>query len=70
MESIISPSRNGSTLVSDFSDASLRDALHKVIALKESVQPFLDIRGNSLEFSLEEGVARYQKVYQELLKLS
>jgi hypothetical protein len=56
--------------VSDFSDASLRDALHKVIALKESVQPFLDIRGNSLEFSLEEGVARYQKVYQELLKLS
>jgi len=44
--------------------------MHRVIVLKEYAQPLLNIRGNSLEFSLEEGVARYQKVYQELLKLS
>ena len=70
LDSIIDPARNGSVIVRDFSDDALLQALQKAIGRQEDQMAPVNIRGNSLEFSLEEGVTRYQQVYQELLKLS
>lgn len=70
LDTIIDPVRNGSVIVQDFSDDALRQALQKVIVPQEEQKAPVNIRENSLEFSLAVGVARYQKVYQELLKLS
>jgi glycosyltransferase involved in cell wall biosynthesis len=65
MDTIIAPARNASVLVRDFSDQSLRAALRDVLAMKDLGD--VDIRTNSREFALEEGVARYAAVYNELL---
>jgi glycosyltransferase involved in cell wall biosynthesis len=64
LDRIIDPQKNGSVLVKDFSDGSLGAAVEKLLALNGSV----DIRENSREFDLEEGIARYAEVYSELLQ--
>ncbi|MFM5895783.1 MAG: glycosyltransferase [Novosphingobium sp.] len=64
MDSIIAPERNGSALVTEFATASLRDAIVKVLGLREEGQ--IDIRRSSAEFDLPQGVAAYAKVYREL----
>jgi len=71
LDAIIDYSRNASVLVHDFTDDSLREALKRVIT--PLVRPGnlslndINIRENSREFALEEGVARYSRVYRELL---
>ena len=65
MDSIIALERNGSVIVRDFSDASLSGAINQILAFNDSKR--INIRENSREFALEEGVARYATVYSELL---
>lgn len=65
MDAIISLTKNGSIIVPDFTDATLRAAVEQVIKFQETEN--LNIRENNREFALEEGVARYAAVYQELL---
>jgi len=65
LDRIISLQINGSMIVEDFSDETLRAAVLQVIAFKKS--GMVNIRENSREFALEEGVVRYAAVYQELL---
>jgi len=65
LDEIISLERNGSVVVPDFSDESLHGAVDAVLRTRSEGTP--DIRGNSEEFTLEEGVARYSEVYWELL---
>lgn len=65
LDNIISLQRNGSVVVNDFSDVTLRAAVEQVIAFKETSSA--NIRENSIEFALEEGGARYAYVYRELL---
>lgn len=64
LDSIISPDRNGSVLVSDFSDETMHAAIHDSLEIKPHAG---SIRSNSREFALEEGVRRYAAVYCELL---
>lgn len=70
LDAIIDPAQNGSVMIRDFSDGGLLQALNKAVPCEEADTAPVNIRENSREFSLEEGVARYQQVYQELLKLS
>jgi glycosyltransferase involved in cell wall biosynthesis len=70
LDAIIDPSKNGSVIVSDFSDEALLSALKKVIGCTKVNSTPVNIRENSRVFSLEEGVARYQQVYLALLKSS
>lgn len=65
LDAIISQHANGSAIVTDFTDATLRAAVEQVIEAQE--KHTLNIRDNSREFSLGEGVARYNAVYRELL---
>lgn len=65
MDSIISLQKNGSVIVNDFADATLRSAVQRVIEFQKTQS--LNIRESSREFALEEGTARYAAVYQELL---
>jgi len=65
MDSICDLPRNGSVVVKDFSDETLRSAINQVMAFKK--RGFVSIRNNSREFGLDEGVARYAAVYNELL---
>lgn len=65
MDVIISPKINGSAIVNDFIDSALRAAVELVVEIQD--QHNLNIRDNSREFSLEEGVVRYDAVYRELL---
>ena len=64
IDEIISPERNGSALVADFAPATLRQAIVKVLELREKGD--IDIRRNSSEFDLPQGIAAYAKVYREL----
>lgn len=66
LDAIIGLQKNGSVIVKEFTDETLRSAIEQVIALKKTGT--VNIRENSREFALEEGVARYATVYQELLK--
>lgn len=66
LDEIIKPDRNGSVIVKDFDDVSLRHAIEKVLEISQQ-DGARDIRENSREFALEEGVARYATVYRELL---
>jgi glycosyltransferase involved in cell wall biosynthesis len=70
LDNIIDLSKNGSVMARDFSDEGLLQALEKVIACKEGDTKPVNIRENSWDFSLEQGIIRYQQVYRELLKLS
>ena len=65
MDAIISLKKNGSIVVPDFANATLRAAVEQVIGYQKANT--VNIRENSREFALEEGVARYAAVYQELL---
>jgi len=65
LDQIIDLERNGSAVVADFREETLLAALEAVLARK--AEPRLDIRAQSREFSLEEGVRRYAEVYRELL---
>jgi glycosyltransferase involved in cell wall biosynthesis len=65
IDAIVSLKKNGSIAVPDFADATLRAALEQVISYREARS--VNIRENSREFALEEGVARYAAVYRELL---
>ena len=67
LDAIIDPSKNASVLVRDFSDQSLLNALNVVTSLNKTNGDKINIRENSREFALEEGVARYSRVYSELL---
>ena len=69
MDMIIGPRRNGSILVHDFDDTTLRNAVVRVLELVESGN-CAGIRERSRQFALEEGVARYAAVYTELLNES
>lgn len=64
IDAIISPARNGSALVADFAPQTLREALAKVLELRD--KGGMAIRSNSAEFDLPAGVASYARVYQEL----
>jgi len=66
LDAIIGLQKNGSVIVKDFSDETLRSAIEEVTAFKKTGT--VNIRENSREFALEEGVARYATVYEELLK--
>lgn len=63
IDRIVSPERNGSALVADFAPETLRTALDQVLShpLPEGA-----IRAASSEFSLEEGVRRYDGIYRKL----
>jgi glycosyltransferase involved in cell wall biosynthesis len=64
MDRIIDLERNGSAIVEDFSEPTLRAAVDEVLAPGHTTH----IRENSREFDLEAGVERYAKVYAELLQ--
>lgn len=65
MDQIIDLERNGSVIVHDFSDQTLCHAILQVLERRQ--RRVNSIRERSREFSLEEGVSRYAKVYRELL---
>ncbi len=64
MDRIIDLERNGSAIVGDFRDQTLRAAVDEVLARGRTT----NIRENSREFDLAAGVERYAKVYAELLQ--
>lgn len=64
LDSIISPPRNGSAIVADFAPDTLREALGKVLELRD--KGGVAIRSNSAEFNLPTGVQSYARVYREL----
>jgi glycosyltransferase involved in cell wall biosynthesis len=66
MDAIISLKKNGSVVVPNFTDVTLRGAVEQVIECQK--ENTVNIRENSREFALEEGGARYAAVYQELLR--
>ncbi|MBV8686762.1 MAG: glycosyltransferase [Alphaproteobacteria bacterium] len=63
IDRIVSPERNGSVVVKDFAPATLRAALETVLSHPERGGT---IRAASGEFSLEEGVRRYDRIYRKL----
>ena len=65
LDTIINQQINGSIIVKEFTDAALRAAVEQVVEIQNKHS--LNIRDNSCEFSLGEGVARYHAVYRELL---
>jgi glycosyltransferase involved in cell wall biosynthesis len=67
MDSILALQKNGSVVVPNFSDQSLGAAIRDVLAYNEA--KIIDIRENSREFMLEEGVERYASVYSEMLEV-
>ncbi len=67
LDEILAPEKNGSVVVHDFSDEALRGAVEKVLSFLQSKS--IDIREQSREFTLDEGVARYAAVYSEMLSL-
>jgi glycosyltransferase involved in cell wall biosynthesis len=67
LDRIVSPARNGSALVGDFSPTELRRAIAEVLDLREKAA--VAIRANSGEFDLPAGVATYARVYRELDRL-
>ena len=65
LDKIIDLRKNGSVIVNDFSNNSLSQAFRLVVESK--LDNTIDIRENSREFALEEGILRYSLVYRELL---
>lgn len=65
LDAIISLRKNSSILVPDFTDTTLRAAVEDIINFQK--ENTVNIRENSREFHLDEGVARYETVYKELL---
>ncbi len=65
LDSIISIEKNGSLVINDFDEDTLRHAAEQVITIKQERN--IPIRENSMEFSLPVGVAGYSDVYHELM---
>jgi glycosyltransferase involved in cell wall biosynthesis len=65
IDRIVSPARNGSVVVGDFASSTLRHALETVLS---HPAPGDAIRRASGEFSLEEGVRRYDRIYRKLAR--
>src|SRR6185437_8514394 len=63
IDRIVDPRINGSALVSDFAPETLYAALETVLS---HPAPPGGIRAASSEFSLEEGVRRYDRIYRKL----
>lgn len=68
MDDILDYRRNGSVIVHDFEPATLRAALQRVLR-KPSVTAG-SIRESAREFSLDQGVASYDRVYRTLVDVS
>ncbi|HEX8532553.1 MAG TPA: glycosyltransferase [Allosphingosinicella sp.] len=64
MDSIVDYERNGSVIVDAFDQATLTNALERVLSLDPARRD--DIRPNSVQFTLEEGVRRYASIYEKL----
>ena len=64
LDAIIEIERNGSAIVRDFEEETLRAALQNV--LSQSEERKLGIRDRSRDMSLEEGVRRYASIYAAL----
>jgi hypothetical protein len=64
LDALIAPDRNGSAIVADFEDETLREALQQVLAVSDERRG--TIRANSTDMSLEEGVRRYAAIYDAL----
>jgi hypothetical protein len=68
MDAIIALEQNGSVLIPDFEDSTLRCAIGDLLAASDQKIP---IRENSYcEMSLETGINKYALVYDELLGTS
>lgn len=65
LDEILSPERNCSLVVEDFEPTTLRAALERLLAIAPAERR--RIRGNSLEYSLEEGVERYASIYRRFI---
>jgi len=65
LDKIIDLKKNGSVIVGDYTDGSLRQAVSRVLETKAS--GVVHIRENSRTFSLDEGVSRYDAVYRGIL---
>jgi glycosyltransferase involved in cell wall biosynthesis len=68
MDRIVSPERNDSVLVEDFSEAALQRALLKLLEIM--ALPRRLGRQASEQFSLDEGIRRYHHVYSKFIKPS
>jgi glycosyltransferase involved in cell wall biosynthesis len=64
IDEIIAFERNGSVVVPNFEPATLRSAIERVLGQPERLRR--NIRSNSLEFSLDEGVRRYDSIYRRI----
>ncbi|NMQ20631.1 glycosyltransferase [Candidatus Competibacter phosphatis] len=65
LDAMIDLQRNGSVIVRDFREATLRAAVERVMAQRQAGG--INIRENCRELTLEQGVMRYAEVYHELL---
>lgn len=66
LDEIISLETNGSRIVKDFQDDTLRNAIQDVLEWKE--KKLVDIRASSSAFELSFGVDRYTAIYKQLLE--
>lgn len=64
MDEVIELARNGSAIVADFEPATLGSALEQVLAVSDERRR--TIRERSLDYSLEEGISRYDRIYRSL----
>jgi len=64
LDDILDLGRNNSIVINDFAEPSLREAVNRVISIRRVGR--VNIRQNSYEFALDEGVARYAAIYREL----
>lgn len=64
IDRIVDPERNASVVVHDFEPATLAAAVETVLAQRERIGG--GIRAASPDFSLEEGVSRYDRIYRRL----
>jgi glycosyltransferase involved in cell wall biosynthesis len=62
IDTIVSPDRNRSVVVRDFAPVTLRTAVETILA----ADPSTSIRAASGDFSLQEGVLRYDRIYRRL----
>ena len=63
LDSIVDLERNGSAVLPDYRPETMRGALERVLAANSGGR---DIRAASDEFSLDEGVRRYNTIYRSL----
>jgi glycosyltransferase involved in cell wall biosynthesis len=64
IDEIVGLATNGSVVVHDFAPETLRSALAAVLARRDAAGP--SIRSASGNFSLDEGVRRYDSIYRRL----